>query len=108
MLLLSNKKHHMKKVLFLMLSASPFLANAQTVYNLKGKIGNLNTPAKAYLLHREKGQNVADSVVLSAGNFEFKGSVSGPTQALLLLDHKGAGMNNLGPGADVLNLYLEN
>ncbi len=108
MLLLSHKKYHMKKVLFLMLSASPFLANAQTVYDLKGKIGSLNTPAKAYLLHREKGQNVVDSVVLSAGNFEFKGSTGGPAQALLLLDHQGIGINSLGPGSDVLNLYLEN
>ncbi|MGI4749500.1 MAG: redoxin domain-containing protein [Janthinobacterium lividum] len=99
----------MKKILFLMLSASPFLASAQTVnYDLKGKIGTLDLPAKAYLIHREKGQNVTDSAALLAGNFEFKGSIGAATQALLLLDHAGAGINNLGRGADVLNLYLEN
>ncbi len=99
----------MKKILFLMLSVSPFLANAQTaVYDLKGKIGTLNKPAKAYLLHRENGQNVTDSVVLMAGSFEFKGNLNEPEQALLLLDHTGIGINRLGRGADVLNLYLEN
>ncbi len=99
----------MKKILFLMLSVSPFLANAQTAaYDLKGKIGSLNMPAKAYLLHRENGQNVTDSVALIAGSFEFKGNLNGPEQALLLLDHTGIGINSLGRGADVLNLYLEN
>ncbi|MGI4803644.1 MAG: DUF4369 domain-containing protein, partial [Janthinobacterium lividum] len=99
----------MKKILFIMLSASPFLAAAQTAnYDLKGKIGTLNQPAKAYLIHRENGKNITDSAVLAAGNFEFKGSIGSSTQALLLLDHKGVGLNSLGPGADVLNLYLEN
>jgi peroxiredoxin len=99
----------MKKILFLMLAASPFLANAQTAaYNLKGKIGSLNSPAKVYLLHRESGQNVTDSAALVGGNFEFKGNLNAPTQAILLLDHKGTGIASLGAGADVLNLYLEN
>ncbi len=99
----------MKKILFLMLSASPFLANAQTaVYDLKGKIGTLGQPAKAFLIHREKGQNMTDSVALIAGTFEFKGNLSVATQALLLIDHAGTGLNSLGRGADVLNLYLEN
>lgn len=99
----------MKKILFILLSASPFLAAAQTAnYDLKGKIGTIGQPAKAYLIHREQGKNVTDSVILSAGSFDFKGSISSATQALLLLDHKGSGLNSLGPGADVLNLYLEN
>ena len=92
-----------------MLAASPFLAKAQTSnYDLKGKIGNLNAPAKAYLLRREKGGNVTDSVVLANGSFEFKGNINAPTQVLLLLDHSGIGINGLGPGADVMSLYLEN
>lgn len=92
-----------------MLAASPFLAHAQTSnYDVKGKIGTLNAPAKAYLLHRGKSGNVTDSVVLAHGVFEFKGSLNAPTQALLLLDHTGSGINSLGRGADLMNLYLEN
>ncbi len=103
----------MKKILFLMLSASPFLANAQTAnYDLKGKIGSLNMPAKAYLLRRINGQDQADSVALVAGVFEFKGNIQGPEQALLLLDHAGVGLVKLESGVsgipDILNLYLEN
>ncbi|MGI4021782.1 MAG: redoxin domain-containing protein [Janthinobacterium lividum] len=99
----------MKKILFLMLTASPFLAAAQTDdYSLKGKVGSLNSPAKVYLLHRENGQNITDSVALLAGNFEFKGNLTAPTQAILLLDHTGKGIANLGAGSDALNLYLEN
>ena len=98
----------MKKVLFFMLAAPPFLANAQTGnYDVKGKIGKLNAPAKVYLLHREKDKNVTDSAVLANGAFEFKGNTNLPTQALLLLDHTGIGINSLGRDADVMNLYLE-
>ncbi len=99
----------MKKILFFTLAALPFLADAQTAnYDLKGKIGQLDMPAKAYLLRRVNGQNSVDSVALMSGIFEFKGAGDGPTQALLILDHTGVGLNSLGRGADVLNLYLEN
>lgn len=96
-----------------MLAASPFLANAQTaIYDLKGKIGKLDMPAKAYLLRRINGQDSADSVALMAGVFEFKGSIQGPEQALLLLDHTGIGLlrleSSVGSAPDILNLYLEN
>lgn len=92
-----------------MLAASPLLVNAQTgSYDLKGKVGKLDMPAKAYLLRRINGQNSIDSVALMTGIFEFKGTVQEPEQALLLLDHTGAGMETLGRGSDVLNLYLEN
>ena len=104
----------MKKVLFLMLSALPLLANAQTgTYDLKGKISKLGKPVKAYLLHPENGQSKIDSTALLDGNFEFKGSISEPGQALLLLDRSAVGVDNLlnmlksGHGVDGLNLYLE-
>lgn len=99
----------MRKILFLTLAALPFVANAQTSnYNVKGKIGKLNAPAKIYLLHREKDKNVTDSAVLADGVFEFKGNTNLPAQALLLIDRTGVGINSLGPGSDVMNLYLEN
>lgn len=96
-----------------MLAASPFLAAAQTdAYTLKGKVGSLNPPTKAFLLRRVNGQDQADSVALIAGTFEFKGNIQSAEQALLLLDHKGIGLLKLKLGLggvlDILNLYLEN
>ncbi len=92
-----------------MLAASPFLANAQTGnYDVKGKIGKLNAPAKMYLIRRGNSKMILDSTVLSNGVFEFKGNTNGFEQAHLLLDHSGIGINNLGPGDDVRSLYLEN
>jgi peroxiredoxin len=99
----------MRKILFLTLAALPFMANAQTSnYDVKGKIGKLNAPAKVYLLRREKEKNITDSVILTDGAFEFKGSTNGPQPALLVLDHTGIGINSLGRGADLTNMYLEN
>ena len=102
----------MKKVWFLLLFALPLLSDAQTAnYDLKGKIGKFELPAKAYLLRRVNGQDQADSVALMAGIFEFKGNIQGPEQALLLLDHTGIGLDRLKAGTggvpDILNLYLE-
>lgn len=99
----------MKKILFLIIAASPFLAKAQTgSYDVKGSVGQLDKPAKAYLKRIVKGKISIDSVALTAGNFDFKGALAGPEQALLLLDHTGEGADKAGPGADVLKLYLEN
>lgn len=103
----------MKKILFLLLFTLPFFADAQTAnYDLKGKIGQLNLPAKAFLLRIVNGQEVTDSVALSAGSFEFKGNIVGPEQALLLIDHTGVGLTRLKSGTegipDILNLYIEN
>lgn len=96
-----------------MLAALPFLAAAQTGgYSLKGKVGSLNPPAKAFLLRRINGNDSVDSVALTTGTFEFKGSIQGPEQALLLLDHTGIGLAKLesseAGAPDILNLYLEN
>ena len=104
----------MKKILLLLLLASPFLANAQVGnYDLKGKVGKLDMPAKAYFLHFANGQGIADSAALLDGNFEFKGSIAEPGQAALLLDHTGIGLNSLmsnlkaGIKTDILNMYIE-
>ncbi len=103
----------MKKVLFLMLSALPLIVDAQTGnFDVKGKVGKLGQPAKAFLLRKINGQDAVDSVTLTAGGFEFKGNIQDPEQALLLLDHSGVGwfklISGVGGLPDMLNLYLEN
>jgi hypothetical protein len=62
----------MKKHLLGFLLLAPGLATAQTTYPfvVKGKVGQLNAPAKVYLLRGE----VLDSATLKNGQFELKGT----------------------------------
>jgi len=54
---------------------------------LKGKIGSWNAPAKLQLVYRNGGVDVKDSAVLKDGTFQFKGTVDGPSQAMMVLKH---------------------
>jgi peroxiredoxin len=95
----------MKKVTLSILAALPIMAMAQTGnFTVKGKLGNLNAPAKAYLEYRKDGKSIEDSVTLNNGAFEFKGSVTMPTTAYLILNKQGNGM---GKGRDYQQIYLE-
>lgn len=81
----------------------------QTGYQIRGKIGTLNAPAKVYLMD-ERGRTVQDSAVLKNGAFLLKGKVSAAKINLMVLDHKGLGVKGLrnSTKADVLQLYVEN
>lgn len=95
------------KVLLTALLAIPFLGYSQSNdYLLSGKIGQLNAPAKAYLSYRMNGNNVLDSVILQNGTFQFKGTITDPVRAQLILDHAGAGIKNK-KKHDALTIYLE-
>ncbi|MET3112845.1 peroxiredoxin [Pedobacter sp. CG_S7] len=99
----------MKKIILYAALLLPMAAMAQDGYTLKGKIGTLNSPAKAYLQYRTGNTAVLDSADLKNGVFEFKGKVSGPTSAQLVLKHDGAPVNAGKRAAlDGLVLYLEN
>ena len=96
----------------LILSAAlmvPMAAMAQDGYTLKGKVGTLNAPAIAYLQYRSGNERIIDSAALNNGVFEFKGTVTGPTIAQLVLKH-----SEVAPAPskriplDVVSIYLEN
>ncbi|MET1054049.1 MAG: TlpA disulfide reductase family protein [Pedobacter sp.] len=98
----------MKKLLISLMIASPALACGQNgEFTLNGKIGTLNSPAKAYLNYVADGKQVLDSAVITKGSFVFKGIVTGPTMARIILDHKGEGLKKLGRAADNEIVYLE-
>ncbi|HEY1025027.1 MAG TPA: TlpA disulfide reductase family protein [Sphingobacteriaceae bacterium] len=100
----------MKKLFSVLLTSLPALAFAQEgSFTIKSKIGLYNPPAKAYLLYRTETASITDSAVLKNGVFEFKGHVTAPARATLVLDAKGSGWTNVRKQrtADVLNLYLE-
>ncbi|AOM78006.1 TlpA disulfide reductase family protein [Pedobacter steynii] len=95
------------KIALIALLATPFLGYSQSNdYLLNGKVGQLNAPAKAYLSYRLNGNNVLDSVILQNGTFQFKGTVTDPVRAQLILDHTGTGIKNRRK-QDALTIYLE-
>jgi peroxiredoxin len=98
----------MRKLLLSLMIASPALACGQNgEFTVNGKIGTLNSPAKAYLSYVAEGKQVLDSAVITKGSFVFKGIVAGPTMARIILDHKGDGLKQLGRAADNEIVYLE-
>jgi len=100
----------MKKAVFTLLAALPFASMAQTpaangTFTVKGKIGNLSAPAKAYLEYRKDGKTIDDSVAIKNGMFEFKGEAAKtPTQAYLIMNKAGTGMSK---ARDYQQIYLE-
>jgi peroxiredoxin len=83
----------------------PVLAIArQNSYTIRGKIGKLDTPAKAYIYYDAGDKYVLDSTLLKKGAFIFKGSIEAPQKAVFILDDKGLGMRNAGTR---LNFYIQ-
>lgn len=84
----------------------PALAGAQQTYTIKGKVGQLNTPVKAYLRYTADGKQVADSAVLTNGFFEFKGTVKDPVSAMVSL-YYGPAASRFVNGTERVKVYLE-
>jgi len=112
----------MKKILLFILALLPALSFAQVIskqtpasesgedpqpFLIQTKVGEIGAPAKAFLVYRLGENNVIDSSAIVAGNFDFTGTVINPTNAILLIDHKGVGFSNLDKTADALSFYIE-
>lgn len=103
----------MKCLFFLLLAAMPMLTSAQGgTCIIKGKIGNLNAPAKVYLL--KENLKLAGTALVRNGKFVLKTKFSEPAQINLYLSHSGVSVENLirnamngGDEIDVKSLYLE-
>lgn len=101
----------MKKITFFILLGLPFCLSAQKGFEIKGKVGNWNAPARIYLYYAVPGSTAStvDSVNLANGEFTFKGSVNEPVSATLILDEAGIGLSRLNDlNADFMKLYLDN
>ncbi|MBS0028566.1 redoxin domain-containing protein [Chitinophaga sp. 22321] len=95
----------MKKILLSSLLLWPVVMMAQdTTFTIKGSIGKLDIPAKAYLSYRNADGNVLDSVMIRKGQFIFKGAVTAPVMATLSIDHKGEGRRK---EMDALVCYID-
>jgi peroxiredoxin len=80
---------------------------AQKGFTVTGKIGTLDASAKAYLIYKNDGNKVTDSVTLHKGTFTFKGKVSNPIDADLIIRHDTA-ITEKKYTSDNLHFYLEN
>jgi len=78
-----------KIVLGMLAGIAPFCVSAQNGYTIKGQVGKLNKPAKAFLLVHNEGKDQLDSTYIVNGKFEFKGMVNSPMSATLRIKHDG-------------------
>lgn len=100
----------MKKIMLLTLTLLPVLTWAQKFnYTLIGKIGGVLPDTKIYLAYESAGSAVYDSTMVSKGSFLFKGKLSEPLKAMLILDRRNIGLNSLGNDSaiDMTTIYLE-
>jgi len=91
----------------------PLFAIAQTTttqFTINGKLGNLNAPAKAYLVYKVGANQTVDSAQIVNGVFSIKGQVFEPDMAQLAIDHTGVGIQKLSQinDVDVLTFVLSN
>jgi len=96
-----------------MLALLPALAFAQdssvpSPFIINGKVGNLNSPARAYIFYQLGANKVMDSVEIVQGSFKFNGNVMDPGQAYIVIDHTGGGSSKLdNRTADALPFFIE-
>ena len=95
------------KITFLVIALiAPLALMAQNSdFTIKGKVGSWNAPAKVYLSYRLAATSVLDSTSISNGVFEFKGSISDPVLASVMINYMGTGLRSR--SLQRLPLYLE-
>ncbi|MFD0939921.1 TlpA disulfide reductase family protein [Pedobacter boryungensis] len=97
----------MKKIILSAFCLLPLGLMAQD-FTVKGKVGNLNQPAKAFLVYRVGSNSITDSATLVNGAFEFKGTIDGPTSASIRVKHDATPVDpKKRVPSDVISLYLE-
>lgn len=96
----------MKKTILVALATLPLFGIAQDDFTITAKVGNLNTPAKAYLSYRTAEGSALDSADIANGEFKFHGNVAGPSRAMVLITHDGTDIREL-QDPDRVELYLE-
>lgn len=84
----------------------PSVLLAQTAgYTLKGKVGQLSAPAKAYLMYSNAAGRQTDSTAINNGSFTFSGTLDEPKSAYLIISKSGNGIRS--KDVSYIDLYLE-
>ena len=96
----------MEKLLLGFLLLAPWLAQAQapTPYTVKGKIGELNAPAKVYLV---RGLELLDSTTLKNGSFEFSGTTDRPKEVDVVVQRNGRLKDGFSISSNRTRIFLE-
>lgn len=76
-------------------------------FTLKGKIGQLNAPAKIYFDYTSEQGSRSDSALLADGDFAFEGDIDCPTLSRIILDYDGKGMQNAARQGYSYLLYID-
>jgi len=112
----------MKQYFLMIMIFLPLAVMGQQAYTVKGKIGEVDGPAKIYMYYQDaKGEHQFDSTTVSKGFFEFKGMIDQPRKASLFLAYKHVKFKYFkevlvevkneedfrNASLDVLNFYLE-
>ena len=99
----------MKRSFLFILTLLPALAFAQTPtpnFFLRGKVGKVTTPARAYLYYNVGANKVVDSTDVINGSFLINGFIAEPSNSILVIDHTGAGAAGFALNADALRFFL--
>jgi peroxiredoxin len=99
---------NIRHILTLAAISTPLSLAAQQSYTIKGSVGKLNPPAKAFLSYRVNGERVLDSTEIRNGQFQFHGKAVGIREAHILVKHSNEEHNPVTrPQDDVLAFFLE-
>ncbi|TKC09156.1 TlpA disulfide reductase family protein [Pedobacter frigoris] len=96
----------MKKIVLLIICLMPVSLMAQKGFIIKGQLGQLNSPEKAYLNYTIEGKAVVDSMEIKNAGFQFKGKVPCPVRAVINIKY--AAETPSGKAKDMLSFYIEN
>lgn len=102
-------KSWLKRFGALIVVAIPAMLHAQNVtYHIKGRVGHLSAPAKAYLGYLDDSHNShLDSAEIINGSFTFTGTADHPRKASIHINKKGTGLYGAG-ATEYIVLCLEN
>jgi len=110
--MINGNNEHMLELMINSLITGRGAAQAKDGFTIKGKIGNLNAPAKAYLTYNkgvsETGERITDSADIKNGEFEFKGKVESIGWGHIMIKHDTTTPADNGSSRDALFLYVEN
>ncbi|MCL1939001.1 MAG: redoxin domain-containing protein [Candidatus Azobacteroides sp.] len=101
----------MKKIILVIFSLVTLVSCARTTedsYQIKGKIGNYNSPAVIYLQYIKGNDFITESSPLRNGEFSFSGKVDEPSDARLVILPEGGEFSNEQPYPEAKFLILSN
>jgi len=101
----------MRKTFLLFLLMLPVCVLAQKKFLVKGRIDNIQAPAKIFLSYKYPGERSHwDSTIVKNGKFEFRGNVRDTVLATIYVDYAGINLNDIWGrnNVDERMIYLAN